>query len=112
MSDSEQYNGWANRETWAFWLHVTNDQGWYEMVKEHVSFRLSDEAPLPEGGDYDLGHYVVDYVRETLDELMMVGTFNPNGYNPLQGMRDDIGSWWRIDYAEIGAHARELVDES
>jgi hypothetical protein len=100
MSD-ETYNGWANRETWAFWLHVTNDEGWYNLVREHVQSELAQANYA----DWVLGESVVDYAKEALDE----GLATPDSEKM---MRDEIGSWWRIDHAEIGAAARELAEES
>lgn len=37
MSDTDGYNGWTNRATWAVALHVNNDQGWQEQVLELVT---------------------------------------------------------------------------
>ena len=118
---SDEYSGRANRETWAFWLWVNNDQGWQEMVAEYV------EGQLAGGGqdDYQLGSSVVEYVKDMLDEsLETYAEIIPDGYlsdgnrarareahRELKSMRDDIGSFWRIDYAEIGAAARDLVDD-
>jgi len=125
MSD-DTYNGWKNRETWVFWLWVTNDQGWYESVREFAADRLasSETDEYPTYPDEYLGRAVVDYVKETLDEFAEMYARNDAYLTPQQAarervahdqiraMRDDIGSFWRIDYAEIGAAAREMVEES
>jgi hypothetical protein len=115
-SAPDTYNGWANRETWAFWLWVTNDEGWYNDVREQVGYQLEAE---PDESDWTLGEAVVEYVKETMDELDdqsthvdMFGTVTVrDAGNQVRMMRDDIGSFWRIDVAEIGAAARELVSE-
>lgn len=109
MSYGEQYNGWSNRETWAFWLHVTNDQGWYESVRDVAEDSIT--VSTEDMSDYHLGEQVVEHVKDTLEELLTNVTFDPSEQHPLFGMRDDIGSWWRIDLAEIGAAARDLVPE-
>lgn len=44
MSD-ETYQGWANRETWAFNLHWSNDQGFYNETLEQAQ----DYEPAPDG---------------------------------------------------------------
>lgn len=36
MTTDDTYNGWTNRETWAFMLYVTNDQGLAESARERV----------------------------------------------------------------------------
>jgi hypothetical protein len=130
MTDGENYNGWSNRETWAFWLHVTNDQGWYEMVREFVASEAERFACYARGtnpdvtqSDRQLGEAVVEYVTDTLTEMEESHLPPERNYwggetesrrireavSQLRMMRDEIGSWWRIDHAEIGAAARELV---
>lgn len=44
MSDTDGYNGWTNRATWAVALHVNNDQGWQEQVHELAQEYLGEEA--------------------------------------------------------------------
>lgn len=102
---SDEYNGWTNRETWAFWLHVTNDQGMYHETREAASSFLEVHGGA---SDRAVGEYVVDQWRELLEELETASGGLGDG---LRAFRDDVGSWWRIDHAEIGAAARELVDE-
>ena len=93
MND-DTYNGWANRETWAFMLHVDNTVG-SEFIVESLEF--GDES-----SDYHIGECVADMVGELLDEC--------EGADWVRMMRADVGSWWRIDYREIGAHVREWGD--
>lgn len=109
----ETYNGWANHETWAFWLHVTNDQGWYESVRDVAQdvIRVSTDDVT----DYHIGSQIVEYVKDTLDDIRQQhneGDLDMMGsVNQANMMRDEIGSWWRIDYTEIGAAARELASD-
>lgn len=109
MTEQDTYQGWANRETWAFWLHVTNDQGWYEMVKEQVGYQLEAE---PDDSDSALGEAVVGYVREHVEMMADHPGGNVESQREFRMMRDEIGSWWRIDLEEIGRAARELVDHN
>lgn len=101
MNDNETYNGWANRETWAFNLHWQNDQGFCGWVLDMARGYLEDR---PEAGDLSLGEHIVSQVTEELAEL------SPSLWELL---REDVGSFWRIDYAETGAAVREgLENES
>ncbi|GEP32750.1 hypothetical protein NSZ01_05180 [Nocardioides szechwanensis] len=94
MSDSEAYNGWANRETWAFHLWVSNDSGMYETLRESVEeFAYNCD----EMSNWRLGEFVVEWVKDLLEECGQAGG----------DMYREIGSWWRVDEREIGAAMRE-----
>lgn len=92
----DTYNGWANRETWAFVLHVENDEGLQQFVHEFV--RNHADAWSCDGY---VGEKIVDAVRELWDDC--------DGAEWVQLMRDDVGSVWRIDYEEVGHALREAV---
>lgn len=115
MTD-DTYNGYSNRETWAFNLHWQNDQGLYNMVLEYAADVMADldgdGNDLDRGDGYDssvtdygLGERVVEYVKELLEEHM---TGVPTDGTDM--MYREVGSWWRIDYAEVGAAVRESLD--
>jgi len=42
MSDTDGYNGWTNRATWAVALHVNNDQGSCDNMRDVVRDSLSE----------------------------------------------------------------------
>ena len=102
MTD-ETYNGYANRETWAFNLHWQNDQGLYNYVLEEARSYLDGEGDNASDpvGDWQLGYAVVQRIREELPDLA------PDAWELL---REDVGSWWRVDEAEVGAAVRESLD--
>jgi hypothetical protein len=60
MSDSKDYNGWSNRETWLASLWLNNDQGSYELLTTVLrlnipSFRKAERLrSLFEDQMYDL----------------------------------------------------------
>ena len=96
---SEEYNGWANRETWAFVLHCDNTIG-----TEFLSETFIEEMQRYEMTDYGWGEFIVDIVQEMWH--------NDPSADWVRLMRDDVGSVWRIDLREIGAWAREYAKES
>src|SRR5690349_15599004 len=98
MTDSETYNGYANRETWAFNLHWQNDQGLYSFVLEDAGDYVRYHPSVSDNG---LGEHVVEYVRSELPDLSS---------ELWENMREDVGSWWRIDYREVGEAVRESLD--
>lgn len=101
----ETYNGWKNRETWAFNLHWSNDRGLYEETLERAReyLKYSNE----EATDLELGEHIVgywkDYIEEYADDF---GAPAPEG---LQMFYREVGSWWRVDEAETGASVREAL---
>jgi hypothetical protein len=104
MSTDETYEGWANRETWAVALHINNDQGMQERVRELVT-DLDDEigeALIVKHGAANVPEYarragdvVKDYVEDLFDGEYVSDSLIP--------MMRDIGSLWRVDWTELGA---------
>lgn len=112
MTD-DTYNGWTNRETWAVNLHLSNDQGLYELTNERVTNALADI----DGNAVGLGDWFADptegparrrvrritLAADALEELV-AELFDTDGdywSSNLQGMRDDVGSVWRIDWRAV-----------
>ena len=105
MSENENYQGWTNRETWAFMLHINNDQGLYNETNERAREYLSTGDVL---SDYDLGKAVVDYWDDGLGNWADdFGTPLPEA---LAMFRNEVGSWWRVNYTEVGAAVRESLE--
>lgn len=72
MGDTDGYNGWTNRATWAVALHVNNDQGWQEQVHELVQgagvVSWDDEGnDLPT--EYDAST-VADLVKDSITSIV------------------------------------------
>ena len=110
MTDTETYNGWKNRETWAFNLHWQNDQGLYSVTLDEAREWMKDYPLIAEADQTGshLGEAVVTYWRDVIDSYG--GEFGTGLPVVLAMMRDEVGSWWRIDYAEVGAAVRESLD--
>lgn len=105
MSDNETYNGYANRETWAFNLHWQNDRGLYSETLAYAGEWISEHETR---SNTQIGEAVVSYWRELITEWREDrGTELPEG---LEMMCDEVGSWWRIDYAEVGEAVRESLE--
>jgi hypothetical protein len=110
-SHSDSYNGWANRETWAVALHINNDQGWQESVREAVRNTVDGIQQDPpawldpaELTDTFYANRAGDAIRENVEEaLRFLVESAGEGDSYAHGVRDDIGSLWRVDWAELGA---------
>lgn len=105
MSNDETYNGWKNRETWAFNLHWANDRGLYEETLEQAKQWLAGTDD-PDN-DYALGEMVISYWRDFLDSY--AEDFGQPLTDDLLMFDREVGSWWRVDEAETGAAVRESL---
>jgi hypothetical protein len=97
---TEQYNGWANRETWALNLWLSNDEGLYNMTRECVAAELETHDFEEDFGTpaYYAGGAIKALVEELLDpEEQLMSTEN------IITMLSDIGSLYRVEWDEIGA---------
>jgi hypothetical protein len=123
MTETERYNGWANRETWAVALHINNDRGWQESVRETVRNAVEGIQQDPpawldpsELTDVYYANRAGDIIRENVEETLEPYHIDENGapyeltesqWLALQG----IGSLWRVDWRELGARFLEDLGE-
>jgi len=110
MSNNDTCNGWANRETWAFWLHVSKDRGMYEMTRDRAQgwIDAQNADAQDDYADSSLGDYVVNMWRDYLDTY--ADEYGLPLGDSLIRFDHEVGSWRRIDRAEIGAAVREDLD--
>ncbi len=116
MSTDETYNDFKNHETWAFDLHWSNDEGLYSETLEQARQYLvetygHDWAGLPEdellGAFWGVGEHVIKYWKDYIEEY--ADEFDSPAPEGLQMFYREVGSWWRVDEAEIGASVRESL---
>jgi len=100
----DEYNGWTNRETWAFILHIDSDSYHHVRARGEAhrlvrALGLDENEGLTIGEQRGLGFKFTEDFFEFLDDV-------PES-EPM-GMRQDVGSTWRINYVEIGGWLWEL----
>ena len=104
MTD-ETYNGWTNRETWAWNLLVSNDQ----CLQEHFVEVCVGERTRMREGLLATKYRVGDWLQDAFDEYL---SDDDELSRPLElAFRREVGSFWRINWSEIGEHYVEMMDE-
>lgn len=105
----EAYEGSANRETWAFLLRINNSQ---PMQQQTLAVAATALAITPDTIDVVLGDLVVRYwqdeVRRSVKFALSTGDDRWEGRDAYDFERE-VGSWWRIDHAEVGANLRATL---
>jgi hypothetical protein len=105
-------------------LHINNDQGWQESVREAVRNAVDgayQDPPvwLGAGGATDpaeldrlWANVAGDAIRENVEEaLRFLVESAGEGDSYAHGVRDDIGSLWRVDWTELGASFLEDLED-
>jgi len=87
--ENEKYNGWTNRETWAFNLWLTNNEGDYNYWKEQAKQQKDANKLAQELKEFleDLWISLIDNPAETTREARL--------------MLQDIGDIDNINYYEV-----------
>lgn len=107
MTD-ETYEGWSNRETWAYALWIGNDEGMYNYIQDAGKQLLEQSASKAEFTQL-MSQTLKDYLEELQDQILE-GIYEGQCCDKqLVLMMDDIGSKWRISYQEIAES--EFADE-
>lgn len=101
MPDSDEYNGWPNRETWAINLHLSNNEGDYRYMCEQAE-ELVRDANSRDMAIWCMADFISDWTSYVFDVVI-----NPEDGPPNEAARlfvGDVGSWWRADFREIAEH--------
>lgn len=104
--ETQDYQGWTNRETWATALHIDNDQVLLETALEYAKGRLEENE-----GDLETALY---YLAENLDGWIvddLLTLENISGNQGLWLMLTDIGSLYRVNWRELADHYLDQVRE-
>jgi hypothetical protein len=106
--ETQEYQGWTNRETWAAMLYIDNDEVLLEIAMDYTRIALHNEKDSEELTAYYLGEQLSQWIQEDLLTLENVA-----GNRGLWLMLTDIGSLYRVNWREIAesliGYAKEQV---
>ena len=109
----ETYNGWSNRETWAWNLLVSNDEYLAEhFVEVCVGERKARREKFFVETEATMKYVVGDWLENAFNELIYdFQEYDDGGHESELVLRREIGSFWRINWGEIGEHYITMMDE-
>ena len=87
----DTYNGWANRETWCFMLHVNDDEGLSQAARDLM---------LGYADSWDREDALKDWAETLLSRRGYEAEYGDRWPDALADMSWDIGSVYRIDWRE------------
>lgn len=91
MEEEKTYNGWSNRETWAVYLHWSNNEGDYNHFMEVAKEYHDKGRRISEFAGY------LEERAEEIQEMVMSGEATQEAKYFMQ----DVGSLWRVDWMEV-----------
>jgi hypothetical protein len=91
--ETQEYNGWTNRETWATMLHIDNDEYLQDTAMNYARQEVEEHG---EQARYELAQTLQNWIEEDLLTLENVA-----GNKGLWLMLTDIGSLYRVNWKEI-----------
>lgn len=111
----DEYNGWTNRETWATYLHLSNDYDLYTIARRLVTeadaetvlwYEAHDTTPPPIADTNAAADRLEDWVDEMVDHYHdQTAEYTRS---PTVGMMiKDVGSFWRVDWYAVAAAFRD-----
>lgn len=98
MNTDTTFNGWANRETWCLALHL-NSTEWMQDAAHALAF-------VPDS--------LEEWVTCVAEMIFYPAPGDPYISRDMRAMIKDVGSLYRVEWAEIEEHfldsAREIDD--
>ena len=101
MNNSDEYNGWVNRETWATALHLSNDEGLYRECVELVANEMAHGHSMVAAGEA-IAEFVSEFVQ---DPVFHTDTEVAPHWARL--MASDVGSFYRVDWTDVAESFNE-----
>lgn len=101
------YEGWTNRETWAFVLWLNNDEGLNDTALDYAKTAWEEHAEDGEGRYVTASDCLADTFKSWIEEDLFT-LENIAGNEALFMMLTDIGSLYRINYQEA---AESFIDD-
>jgi hypothetical protein len=106
--NTQEFNGWHNRETWAAALYIGNDQGLNDQAIELLEAAF-DKGSLEgetvkdnrRAGIARAGARLDEWIESLFTRKGYEGEFGGEWPAALADMAADIGSLYRVDYYEI-----------
>lgn len=100
--DTETYNGWTNRETWATALHIENTQSLTDYAYNLVRETFSDSVSKEDENSYLIAiFHAQDNLMNWVEDITSDEYWDYETPNDIRLMRRDIGSMWRVNWREI-----------
>ena len=93
--NTEKYNGWTNRETWACHLWMTNDSNTQRYFEE-ISTQILNHKQV-ENKNLVMSDAIEQWLENCTESAF-------KGEEKYRGLVEDIGSQWRINLIEISKH--------
>ena len=91
-TNDETYNGWTNRETWAFMLHVQNDEGLSDDATGVVYDAVADPTCRADA--------LKDWAESLFTRSGYADEYGDTWPDSLADIAAEIGSLWRINWSE------------
>jgi hypothetical protein len=110
---TEEYNGWANRETWAAALYFDNDEGLSNQAREIIEAafeaalrkypteKIEDRLEARRLGIWEAASALEQLFEQLLTRAGYEQEFGSPWPAALADMAGDIGSLYRVDEEEI-----------
>lgn len=86
--DTEEYEGWTNRETWLLNLWINNDETWYNDAWEKAAEIIGSKP------DAEQVHHMATWLEEWIEKEVALPA-------SISGFVTDLLGTWRINYREV-----------
>jgi hypothetical protein len=105
--ESQEYQGWTNRETWATNLWIENTQGLSQIVADYAKQEIEGHDEGEEINSYYLGEVIRNFIE---DEILAF--HNVKASEEAFNMLTDIGSLYRVNWRELADYYLSVMREN